>query len=429
MKWMIACLVFQSSVCPADEILNRVVEHARKHPDGTALHSFERKAYEREMSRLPIGVFDSGIGGLTVLEAILGLDSFHNDTLKPGADGVPDFAKERFIYFGDQANMPYGNYSKAGRGDFLRELILKDLLFLLGKRYVVDGKQRFDKPPVKAVVIACNTATAYGIEDVRAAISEWGIPVIVVGVVEAGARGVRETGLKDGSGIGVMATAGTCASGAYPRMITRVLGLAGREVPSIVQQGGTHLAGTIEGDPAFKMSVADEAREEVRKLLESYKAGDHAKPLGTVVLGCTHYPLAQRDIESAFDGFRKEETYARWVAPEISFVDPAKWTASELFRELAAAKLRMKPGETCVQKEHAFFMSVPNPSCQGASIHPDGGLEHDYKYGRDPGHLAREDTWNVPMMPDRIPKASQLLLENRLPVVWNSLSSAASLSE
>jgi hypothetical protein len=75
---------------------------------------------------LPIGVFDSGIGGLTVLEALLTLDAFHNDTLQPGADGVADFAQERFIYFGDQANMPYGNYSAVQRTDYLRELIVKD---------------------------------------------------------------------------------------------------------------------------------------------------------------------------------------------------------------------------------------------------------------------------------------------------------------
>ena len=92
-------------------------------------------ALEGDRSRLPIGVFDSGIGGLTVLEAILTLDTFNNRTLQPGADGVPDFAGERFVYFGDQANMPYGNYPQKGREIFLRELIVKDAVFLLGRRY------------------------------------------------------------------------------------------------------------------------------------------------------------------------------------------------------------------------------------------------------------------------------------------------------
>ena len=72
---------------------------------------------------------------------------------------MPDFRDERFIYFGDQANMPYGNYSAAGRTDYLRELILKDAAFLLGRRAWA-AEPRFDKPPVKAIVIACNAATA-----------------------------------------------------------------------------------------------------------------------------------------------------------------------------------------------------------------------------------------------------------------------------
>ena len=73
-----------------------------------------------------------------------------------------------------------------------------------------------DKPPVKALVIACNTATAYGLDDVRAAQRRWGLPVLVVGVVEAGARAQHTEG--EGA-VGVLATLGTCASEVYPRTI------------------------------------------------------------------------------------------------------------------------------------------------------------------------------------------------------------------
>ena len=135
-------------------------------------------------------MFDAGIGGLAVMEAILSLDTFNNRTRQPGADGVPDFAGERFVYFGDQANMPYGNYAQKGRTDFLRELIVKDAVFLLGRRYHGSSSVnavKFDKPPVKAIVIACNTATAYGLEDSRASLCAWNLDVPVIGVVEAGA--------------------------------------------------------------------------------------------------------------------------------------------------------------------------------------------------------------------------------------------------
>ena len=231
-----------------------IVEYAERHADGRAAFSFDASAYKGDLKQLPIGVFDSGIGGLTVLEAILALDAFNNDTLQPGGDGKRDFENERFVYFGDQANMPYGNYPSSGKEDYLRELILKDAIFLLGRRAWTENgtAPHFNKPPVKAIVIACNTATAYGLEDIRAAIKKWNIPVIVNGVVEAGARGVSESIRGDRKeAVAVLATVGTCNSQAYPKAITRVVGLAGKSVPSVVQQGCISLAGAIEGDPPF----------------------------------------------------------------------------------------------------------------------------------------------------------------------------------
>ena len=73
-------------------------------------------AQQKQINKqLPIGVFDSGTGGLTILQAILTLDAFNNKTGKPGGDGVPDFSNEAFQYLADQANMPYGNYAAANK--------------------------------------------------------------------------------------------------------------------------------------------------------------------------------------------------------------------------------------------------------------------------------------------------------------------------
>ncbi|MEA1996298.1 MAG: hypothetical protein U9N45_01600, partial [Gemmatimonadota bacterium] len=195
-------------------------------------------AFSQECGSLPIGVFDSGLGGLTVLAQILRQDSFNNQTHSAGADGRPDFERERFIYLGDQANMPYGNYPAEGKTEFLRELVLKDAVFLLGQRYWPDAQApapRFDKPPVKAVVIACNTATAYGLEDLLAAVAEWNIPVYVVGVVRAGAAGaIREMGNRGGA-VGVMATVGTCSSKGYVREVEKAARKHGAEAtPPVV---------------------------------------------------------------------------------------------------------------------------------------------------------------------------------------------------
>ncbi|MFZ9746221.1 MAG: glutamate racemase [Opitutaceae bacterium] len=391
--------------------------------DGRAAFTFDAGAWTdpAAVRRLPIGVFDSGIGGLTVLEAILTLDACNNQTLAPGPDGVPDFAAERFIYFGDQANMPYGNYGAAGRTDYLRELILKDTIFLLGRRaWPAEGEApHFAKPPVKAIVIACNTATAYGLEDIRAAVAAWGIPVIVVGVVEAGARGVLET--NPAGGIGVMATVGTCASGVYPRTIGATLGRAGFGPPPIAQQGSATLAGAIEGDAAFAEPVAVYARREVRALAEAYRELRPGRPLETVVLGCTHYPLAKSEIERAFGELAADPAWRDVVSSRPNFVDPATLTARELFRELARARLRLGAGESPVMARDQFYLSVPRKEFPGVRLAADGGLERDYKYGRLPGQLDREDTKNVPLTPAVLPPASARLLRERLTAVWSRL--------
>ncbi len=411
-------------LCAASLHAADLVEHAKAHPDGKAAFSFDATAWsDAEATRhLPIGVFDSGIGGLTVLEALLTLDAFHNDTLQPGADGVADFAQERFIYFGDQANMPYGNYSAVQRTDYLRELIVKDAIFLLGRRFwPAAGKDpQFSKPPVKGIVIACNTATAYGLEDIRKAVAAWKIPVIVVGVVEAGARGVLES--KTTGGIGVLATVGTCASGVYPRTITSTLGLAGQSVPVIAQQGSATLAGAIEGDAAFPESVAAYALQEARALAETYRDSKPTKSLQTIVLGCTHYPLAKDEIDAAFAALRLEPAFRDLIAEKRLFVNPAEATAKELFRELAKARMRLKPNERCILEPGQFYLSVPRIEANGIKLAADGSLDKAYKYSRLPGHFDVEDTKNISLSPALIPVNSAKLVRERLPAVWTILS-------
>jgi glutamate racemase len=418
---VLGCLTLPAAAQPGSPA--PLVAHANAHPAGDAAFSFDKSAWPGNAKTLPIGMFDSGIGGLTVLEAVLKLDAFHNDTFQPGADGQPDFAQERFIYFGDQANMPYGNYPAADRTPYLRELILKDAIFLLGKRFHLRAGEApiLTKPPVKAIVIACNTATAYGLQDIREAVAAWGIPVIVVGVVEAGARGVLETKTGEDGAIGVLATVGTCSSGAYPKAIASTLGRAGRRVPDMVQQGSVELAGVIEGNPAFSDTVAATAMRDVRSLLETHLKSGSTQPVRTVLLGCTHFPLVQQEIESAFETLQQDPRYQKMTAAPRSYIDPAEWTARELFRELAQARLRLKAGESCVMPADRFFLSIPNPDSPGLKLSPDGGLEYGYKYGRSPGEFSHEDTINIPLTADTLPKASAALVKEKLPLVWEKL--------
>lgn len=457
-------------------VLTALVQHVQDHRDGRAPWSLDFAPLDGDRSALPIGVFDSGIGGLTVLEAVLKLDAFNNDTLRPGADGRPDFAGERFIYFGDQANMPYGNYPAQGRTELLRELILKDAVFLLGARWRPAPKAapRYDKPPVKAIVIACNTATAYGLEDIRAALKAWKLDIPVIGVVEAGARDVAANLPDDGKAraVAVLATVGTCASQAYPKAIGRATGQAGKRAPAVVQQGSVGLAGAIEGNQAFITEAAEPvhrvvpyqgpardnprapiatelweayhfspagflgsaaapqlnsipnyARYDVITLLDAHRR-DGGPPIGAVVLGCTHFPLARTELAEAFqlartftdaDGTRP---YASVVAGNLRFIDPAESTARELFRDLAHTRLRNKASHT--PPTCRFFVSVPDPQAPGIQLAGDGSLEPKYKGERKTGRFDMEDTVVVPLTARTLPDNSARLVR-ALPTVWRQL--------
>ncbi len=182
--------------------------------------------YPKERDKLPIGIFDSGTGGLTVLNTIYLMDQYDNASKNIGKDGLLDFNSEKFIYLADESNMPYGRYDSEGKADFLRELIIKDVRFLLGDSYYSspnDAKPLTDKQPVKAIVIACNTATAYGLEIVEQAVKDWELDIRIMGIVDAGSKAVLPD-LKDPLKkiIGVLASEGTCSSQGYPKSIKRI---------------------------------------------------------------------------------------------------------------------------------------------------------------------------------------------------------------
>ena len=402
--------VFAVVLRATDDPLAVAIGHAKAHPQGEVPASFVAADYRGDLRDLPIGVFDSGVGGLTVLEALKAHDRHDNRTGTEGADGVPDFAGERFVYFGDQASMPYGNYPAVGRTDFLR-----DVLFLLGRRHA-HGR----KPPVKAIVIACNTATAYGLEDIRAAVKAWGLPVIVVGVVEAGAQGLAETAEGAQGGVAVLATVGTCASNAYPKALAKVTARPVRQL------GSATLAAAIEGDPSVTTPIMDIIRADVGAFLQS-AAADKAAPIDTLMLGCTHYPLVADEIAAAFAYWREQpaadgrKPYAALVAKELKQVNPAAWTAEALWRSLQGAKMMAVAPSSAGD---LFFISVPNPAWKGVGLAADGSLSYEYKYGRQPNQVGREDTINVPMTPEKLPGATAKLVRDKLPLTWRSLQAA-----
>ena len=208
----------------------------------------------------------------------------------------------------------------------------------------------------------------------------------------------------------MLATVGTCASNAYPKAIAKVTDRPVRQL------GSATLAAAIEGDPSVKMPIRDIIRADVGLFLKSAVA-DGAAPIDTLMLGCTHYPLVADEIAAAFAYWREQtdtdgrKPYAQLVAPQLKQVNPAAWTAEALWRSLQGAKMM------AVTKPSAgdlFYISVPNPAWKGVGLAADGTLSYEYKYGRAPGQVGREDTINVPLTTDRLPGATAgLVREDR----------------
>ena len=195
------------------------------------------------MNPAPIGVFDSGLGGLTVAHAIL--------------ERLPG---ESTLYFGDTARVPYGPKSP----DTVRRYSLEIMRWLVGQG-------------VKAIVVACNTSTAHALEPLQQAAA-----VPVLGVIDPGVRAaVRMAGPDP---IGVIGTAGTIRSKAYERAIKALLPdveVVSRACPlfvPLVEEGWLN-------HPASEL------------IAEEYLAPVRARNVRTLLLGCTHYPLLRPLIQ------------------------------------------------------------------------------------------------------------------------------------
>ena len=348
-------------------------------------------AFTMSASERPIGVFDSGTGGLTVLEKLLTVDVFNNATGAHGPDGRPDLASENFVYFGDQANMPYGLYGAKGRTDFLRELIVRDTEFVLSGE---------GHTPSKIVVIACNTATAYGLSASTECAKPKGVKVI--GVVNAGVEATMDAlDVKKGIApfaVGVIATPGTISSGVYERTLRASLKERGVDCCEIVNRGGVGLAEAVEND---EPGMEECARTNFVAMVESYRLRGGKSPLRAVVLGCTHYPFVLSVFKAALEDLRRDSKYSALLAEDLIFVDPAVYTAVQCYRSLRADGILNVKGP--VSPRVKSFMSVGR----------EGPLSMEVKYGRKTG-LKDIGTVIVPMdaktmSPDAVRRLVDLL--------------------
>ncbi|HEY3934657.1 MAG TPA: glutamate racemase [Gemmatimonadales bacterium] len=235
------------------------------------------------MPDAPIGIFDSGIGGLTVARAV--------HLLLPN---------ESTVYLGDTARVPYGPKSP----DVVRRYSREILAWLLAQ-------------DVKAVVVACNTATAHALLELR---QQSTVPVI--GVIEPGAR-AAVAATRSGR-VGVIGTAGTVASGAYRRAL-----LAERQDLQVFEQPCPLFVPLVEegwfDHPATQL------------IAEEYLGSLRSSGIDVLVLGCTHYPMLKPLIGRVMGG-------------DVTLIDSAEETARTVAAVLREKSLAAEPGDRATQR-------------------------------------------------------------------------------
>jgi len=446
--------------------------------------------YPKSLNNLPIGVFDSGTGGLTVLDALVNFDEYDNESKVLKKDGVLDFSKENFIYLADQANMPYGNYHAVNKDDLLKEHIIKDFQFLLSDKYYLhynDQNYQTNKDKVKAIVIACNTATAYGYSDAEAFMKKTKLDIPVIGVINAAARGTLANFGKEESGaIAVFATVGTIASKGYERTLREqinTLGLKGDI--QIFNQGGHGVAEAVDGEPNFIKAEAKHPRSNYRgpsldnkdykidrtlldiynfnfdknqmlcdgkdvedcsqlqinssenyirfhlvSLLEQMRKTENAQPLKSLILGCTHYPYLIKEINEVllelknYKGNDGDFKYRSLISENVHIVDPSIFVARELHQALAQKELFNSNGNMLENSE--FYISVPNTENKNVKLEGEElRFNYDYKYGRNENEIQEY----VKVVPFDRKNVSDLTLERFRSIIPNTYELIRSFSQ
>ena len=236
------------------------------------------------MSSAPIGVFDSGVGGLTVLKAL-----------------IAQLPREHFVYLGDTARLPYGTKSP--------ETVA---------RYSLQAAEALADYGVKCLVIACNTASSVGLPTIRERIEN----VPVIGVIEPGAQaacGASRTG-----NIAVIATEGTVRGGAYQQAILRIR-------PDVrVNAAPAPLFVALAEEGLHEGPIANDiATHYLRPMFSPSEVG--ASVPDTLVLGCTHFPMLAGAIRRA-------------VGANVEIVDSAATTAASVDAQLREAGLTTTEG-------------------------------------------------------------------------------------
>lgn len=414
--------------------------------DSSSIYYADFPEYPRELSDLPIGIFDCSPDGFTVAERFLTADNFDNITGRSGSDGIADFGGEYFQILYDRANSPYGGYIDAGNPAFLKEQLIRNTLFLMSDRYynlAVDEYQSGYKDPVKIVIVPSPVADYYALSDIQALLDRSGTGVKAVGVIESSIREALKGVDEDGNFcVGVLYSPEGVTSREYEAAIRKMAsdsGVTGRI--QVFNQEGLGIEEALAGNPAYLdtsakvsrsgyagpvtgisynninaslfdrygfdtvgnallfpaggrnisgvqlNSVENYVRYHLVSMVERHRRSGSRVPISSIILADCGYDrlrgVMDRIMVELYN-YRRGGIYLyrSSISPDFRFIDPAECAVSEAYRILR------EDGNLALRGTKSTlspFITMPSSSVPADSLDSSGFFRETFLFGRVSG--------------------------------------------
>ncbi len=413
--------------------------------DPASIYYQDYAHYGEDLSRLPIGVLDCSIDGYTVMETFLTADNYDNVTALNEGDGIADFGGENFQFLADLANGPYYGYVTGENEEFLKDQILRDVIFLTGKSYynlATDDSPMGIKPQVKVVMVASPVADYKVIEDVNNFLEATGTGVRALGVMSCGIESmVADVAKQEEICVSVLFPDGGLRARNYEEALKEAAkrkGFAGKL--NVFSQEADGLAEAIRGNRKYVDTTASRVRFDYAgpemgisynnidlSLIERYNFSNEAngmltrkRPDGTVeiqlnsvenyiryylvsvierhrrsgsVIPISKFYLADfrfhyvkhiiEEVIAELYNYRRDGMYLyrNSIASDFRVVDPVQCAVQQCYVMLRENDMLALRG---AKSELHSFVTTPSASVSDDDITPDGGLTDSLKYSRLP---------------------------------------------
>ena len=398
--------------------------------DTSSIFYADFENYPDTLSVLPIGIMDSGTGGLAILERFLTADEYDNITGKLVADNIGDFVGENLTYLADIANVPYVGYLNKGKKDFLRELMLKNTLFMMGDSYfslAFDDEPMKGKEKVKLLIVGSSIAATYAMNDVEELLRLSNTGVQAISVVEATASEVSRQLTVDDA-VGIISNTNVLQSKIYDNLLginlvkqmsygfTEDMKMGENLIDKTLGAPRASYSGPVFGEnveninvellPRYNFSLENNdilysrigrkfkeiqlnsmenyARFSLMSLVEKHRKNADGKKLKFVILDCeysVHYKDVLETMVASLRDYQQDGKYIykNCISEDFQFIDPSLAVVKQAYSILRKSEiLSMNLKKTKVES----FISIPAYGEGTIQVGDYHWFRDDYKFGR-----------------------------------------------